>query len=518
MATETELKLLASPRAAAQLLRHAWFRRIEHTPPKRERLVSVYYDTRKRALQRRGISLRVRRVGRQYVQTVKAESCGIRGPFAQAEVEAKIDGRRPDLARAKGSPLDHFKRKKLREKLRRAFATEVTRVAVPVLLGASELEVAVDRGIVKTGRHKSAISEIEIELKRGKLGHLVSLARRIAADTRAAYGSASKAERGYALDLDAEALVVGARDIELDPDATAGEAFQVIALSCLDQIDRNREAVERGSLEGLHQMRIGLRRLRAAISMFKLLFQDAESAAVKAELKWLRNELGPARDLDVLIRESVEPLQKERVDGAALRALRADMAKRRQRSFDRVKITVAGERYRKAILAAALWIVGGSWAATTDPKLAAERTRPVADFIDHKLGHRHDKIVKRLKNLEQLDPRSRHKLRIAVKKLRYADEFFGSLYRGGRAKRRLKHHRAVLQKLQSVLGKLNDIHVHGEMARALVRPAHRVKKKTEKSFAMGLISGEDHARVASLTASAEKARHRLEGERLPSLR
>lgn len=78
--------------------------------------------------------------------------------------------------------------------------------------------------------------------------------------------------------------------------------------------------------------------------------------------------------------------------------------------------------------------------------------------------------------------------------MRYADEFFGSLYDRGAAKRRLKRHGKALKSIQSALGKLNDMQVHEKIAGAFVNSKRRTKKKPQKAFAMGLISGKDRAR------------------------
>jgi CHAD domain-containing protein len=284
-----------------------------------------------------------------------------------------------------------------------------------------------------------------------------------------------------------------------------GEAFMTIGTSCLQHFAVNRAAVAAEVAEGVHQMRVGLRRLRAAMSFFKDLLHDNESARIRGELKWLLGELGQARDLDVLISESIEPLQQERVDGTALAALKTDLGHRRRTGFERAKEAVASDRYRQIVLDTALWIAGGAWSCTSDPLLAGRRDRCAVDFAAEEFARRDRKIRKKLKKLERLDPAQRHKLRIAAKKLRYADEFFAALYPRGAAKRRLKRHGKALKTLQSALGQLNDMHVHEKLAAVFVRSKRRTTKRLEKAFAMGLISGKEHARAQSLLAAAAAA-------------
>jgi triphosphatase len=67
--------------------------------------------------------------------------------------------------------------------------------------------------------------------------------------------------------------------------------------------------VRRSDSEGVHRMRVGLRRLRAAMSLFSKLLGDQETERVKSELKWLTGELALARDLDVYVRKEIEPLR-----------------------------------------------------------------------------------------------------------------------------------------------------------------------------------------------------------------
>ena len=89
----------------------------------------------------------------------------------------------------------------------------------------------------------------------------------------------------------------------------AGEAFRAIARNCLRQIIANEPVMCAGRAEGLHQMRIGLRRLRAAIAIFADVVGDEDQKKIKSELKWITQELGPARDLDVFAADVLEPLR-----------------------------------------------------------------------------------------------------------------------------------------------------------------------------------------------------------------
>src|SRR5262249_59154041 len=89
--------------------------------------------------------------------------------------------------------------------------------------------------------------------------------------------------------------------LDLAPGTSTRDAFKAIGLACLKQVLDNEPALLAGDPEGVHQMRVGLRRLRAAMSLFADILQDPKTAGLKEELKWLTGELGPARELEVLV-------------------------------------------------------------------------------------------------------------------------------------------------------------------------------------------------------------------------
>ena len=264
-----------------------------------------------------------------------------------------------------------------------------------------------------------------------------------------------------------------------------------------------------GDSAGVHQMRVGLRRLRAAISLFRDMLQDADTARIKSELKWLTGRLGPARDLDVLVTESVAPLRRESPDQPEVKLLEAELKQKRGRGFDSAKDAVESERYRKLVLATALWLIDGQWLTDKDALAAARRERPAAEFARDVLQRRTRKIVKKSRRLDRRDAQARHRLRIAVKKLRYAGEFFARLFEAPNKAR--KRFARALKALQSALGKLNDIAVHQALARQYAHPGPRAKKRPQKAFAIGLLAGREQMSERACLASARAAGKKLAG-------
>jgi CHAD domain-containing protein len=253
-------------------------------------------------------------------------------------------------------------------------------------------------------------------------------------------------------------------------------------------------------------MRVGLRRLRAAISVFKEMLRGPETEQVKTELKWLTEELGPARDMDVMAKDAVAPLYEKTPTPKAVAALRTDVLAKRNKGFARAKRAVRSQRYRRVVLDTVLWINGGKWTRTGVALIAGRRKLPAARFAAQELERRTAKVLKKLAKLDDLSPLKRHKLRIAVKKLRYATGYFEGLFGGERA---VKAFAGVLEDLQSSLGQLNDIRVHGGLAQDYAAPARVTRRATRQAFAMGELSGEEHAKTRKLLKATKRRGKRL---------
>ncbi len=492
MASEVELKFEVPPAMLRALSHAAWLKRLAQGPVKHDRLVSVYFDTGSRALREEGLSLRLRHIGDRTVQTVKGD-----GAYRRQEWECDIDGEVPQRGMARHTALKPFTARKKWRKLRPVFETEVGRTSFDVKSGKSRIEVALDRGKVKAGRDSQPISEVELELKDGEIADLARLATRVAG-REAALELRSKAERGYALADGRLGDHVFASAITLSDDMTAADGFRAIGFACLHHLAANRAEVLKDDPEGIHQMRVGLRRLRAALSLFKPLIEGAEFEAIKKDLKWLTGELAPARDFDVFVAKAIAPMEEH--PPAGLAALETDIKTRRDRGFVRAKHMVQSQRYRRTLLKTGLWLTGGDWATSNGQLRRDRREGKLKDVARDILGARTAKAAKKLKKLDKLDALQRHKLRIALKKLRYAVGFFESLFP------RRKRFAARLKDLQGALGRLNDIQVHEKFARNTVRGKRQLPRG---AYALGVVTGKEQAAVKPCLAAAAKAGERF---------
>lgn len=496
MGTETELKFRVPARRIAGLktLNLSGARRIDSV--ERE-LTSTYFDTRTWKLKRGGLVLRVREADGRFRQTVKSLRPGT---TARGEWEVDVESRAPDLSKAGTgeTPLAGFKRKKLRRKLQPIFTTSVQRTAQTWRTPRGEIELAIDRGRIKGGDATTGIAEVEIELKKGQASELFRVARLLDSTAAAELDLASKSDKGFRLlGGGTSDDAVHAEDVVLDPEASPGEAFRAIALAALRHFSLNADGVRAEKSEAVHQMRVGLRRLRAAISLFAAVLPPERLARIKDELKWLTNELAAARELDVFMRERIDRVPAKATPSAGLRAVRKRIEARRDASFDRARRAVASPRYRALLIDVLEWI------ETLRPAAGNET---VADFGPRALARRLKKARKQGRDLDALTPAERHKLRIKMKKIRYGIDFMKDLYPAADRKR-LARTAAALKRVQSALGALNDFRVHRKLAADLAMTATHDRRA--QAFSTGFLVGLEQEAAKGLLATAEKAMARL---------
>ncbi len=256
------------------------------------------------------------------------------------------------------------------------------------------------------------------------------------------------------------------KPIALKPDATVDDAIAVVVTSCLAHWKRNLgAAVDGRAPEGLHQVRVSLRRLRSALTAFKAFIPPEQRETLNTEAKWLLSALGPVRDLDVFVRELAAPLAGRLSDSADLvqlmRAARAAQ-KSAQVSAARALESVRAKRFAARIEA---WRDGRGWRGG-ETKRDARKTE-AADFAKRLVNRRVDNILTEFHDVEALKAEERHELRIAVKKTRYAIEFLHDVLPAKRAQRLA----GILKSLQDSLGHLNDIEVAERTVSALVNEA-----------------------------------------------
>ena len=452
---EVELKLTVEPGDVDRLERHP----LLAGAAKPRRLASTYFDTPDHRLRKAGLSLRIRSDGARKLQTVKLANGAAAGLFARSEWESEIATSHPDRDSLKGTPLDTLLNAESIRTLRPLFTVKVTRAQRLVEQSGAEIDVALDTGLIEADGRTRPLCELELELKRGSPDALFALAGRLFEAPPVRLSARSKADAGYAL-IEPAAASFKAQEAPLTGVMTTAEALQAIGRACLSHFVQNESLVRlERSPPALHQSRIALRRFRAAVSLFHPLLPDQQSQGLKAEMRRLAGVLGEARDLDVFA---------ERLDsGAAQPALALAVEDRRVSAYDRVVNALHAPRAARLPFDLAAWLDSGDWLASEDADLRAILDAPIAPLAARVLARRRARVRKGGTRLRKLNVERRHQLRIEVKKLRYAAEFFTPLATSAKERRQAERFSGALRPLQEALGELNDLATHEAMARTI---------------------------------------------------
>jgi inorganic triphosphatase YgiF len=423
-------------------------------PPSSKRLESRYYDTACRKLRAKGMTLRVRRAGEKFVQTVKAEGDG---PFKRGEWEKPVSSFAPELDGAAGG-------------LGEVFVTDIERskqvARFPVWRGdPSSIELAIDTGVIRAGGRELPVSEVELELVDGEAADLFDLGARLAELVPLQLSIDAKSARGYRLADDAPPEAVKADKLEFPDDITLEDGMRGSLQACIRQWLANQASAFDGrDPEGVHQMRVALRRLRSAINFFKDFIPDPPLEEFKEQSKWAANSLGPARDWDVFLLETLPPVMELWPEHRGLRALHEGARRMRDAGYEEARVAMASPDYTVFALRLAGWVERRGWRAGLPEDDLDDMARPMTGHAGHLLDRLYERAMEAGEDFETLDPEAKHKLRIALKKLRYASEFFRSLYR----RKDVKKFRDALTGMLDLLGKLNDLTVAKTLCASLM--------------------------------------------------
>jgi inorganic triphosphatase YgiF len=510
--TEIELKFLVPSSASTALTAEM---AQGSAGGERTSLAAMYLDTEDRRLARAGLAWRLRREGRRWIQTLKASGTN---PLERFEHEVIRPNATHDANEHAGTPVGE----RLLRILRTAhdegievgvrFQTEVRRTLRRVRTRGAVVEVALDEGRLLSNESSLRIREIEFELVSGSATAMAALAERWRKRFDLIYEPRTKAERGDQL-----ATGVGfppvrrASRLDYPSDATAAVAFGAVLDECLSHITRNAIGLCEGNpalrVEHVHQVRVGIRRLRSALRSFDR-WTPAPADALVEDVRRLFTELGKSRDSDVL--ESGVAAELIKVGAPALKMPApmggADPAET-VRARETQRVFLAWIAWRTAMAEQPMPAVAAAPAPSElQEKEAAQVENAVQDesWTDARTFHRnverrlrrwHRRIVADWKSFDELDEAGLHALRKRIKRQRYAVEFFTPVLRRRGIERYLK----PLGHIQDRMGELNDLFV----ARARYQPL--VEADPAAWFALGWIT----ARIAEVRAQARPELGRL---------
>lgn len=442
--------------------------------------LTTYFDTPGGELRKAGYSLRVRRKGRSFIQTVKHRGSESGGFSSRAEWEKKLDGPELDFAALKATPVGKLLSKRdMQRRLAAVSETKVRRTTWLVARDSAVVELILDEGAVKAAGREVALCEVELELKRGPKAQLFAMARELGSGVTLRMGVVSKSERGFRLLEDRTRRVQKAEKLRLRESMTNADAFAAIVQSCLRHFRLNEPliAADMNAL-ALHQARVSLRRLRSALTLFRPVVGDDRLEPLRGELRGFTDKLGDARNLDVLL--AVKPADGTEPDPAVRKRLRRS----RKEAYLKVQAALADPRLPRLILDLVAWSETGAW---RESALALE---PVRRFAGERLERSWKRVRRDGKQIRLLGAEDRHLLRIRIKRLRYAAEFFAGLAPKARRARQKAFVRAA-QELQELLGLLNDLETRRQLAPQLLPDASEYEREVDR-----LLDGSERAFAA----------------------
>jgi len=452
-AAEIELKLHCTQAVTAKQLAEAMPGAVAAGPLTKP-LDNTYFDTQDERLRRRKAALRVRQIDDHFVQTLKLgqpETALQR----RSEWEMPIAGPQLELAQFADPEAKAALGLLFDGQLQPVFQTRFKRQKFDVRWpagspGASDIEVALDQGEIVAGEAREPIAEIELELKDGSGAHVLDLARTLgrALPVRPTIGN--KAERGYWLASNLPPPFVKASKLAFAPDMPFASVVTIMLRDCLAQWMRNEAAASDGrDSEGVHQLRVAIRRLRSLLSLLRPWLVERVARDWSARLRDIFGRTGPARQIDVLIEETLVPLQRLLPADAAL-ALVMTMAMRgKQAAYEEIRALTADPEVGRVLLDLICWVELGEWRAVN----RADIDRPVREVAAEILAKRYNSVRKHGRGFKHMPMAERHQLRLRLKKLRYAVDFFQGAFDPDSA----GELRSRLAKLQDELGLANDL-------------------------------------------------------------
>ncbi|MBT9589499.1 MAG: CHAD domain-containing protein [Thiobacillus sp.] len=451
---EIELKLALPPDQVA------WFMKLiarRRCVPVQQNLMTRYYDTPDFALSAQGIALRVRKVGRRWLQTLKTEGERQGGLSRRAEYEMAVPNNKPDWSRFPAA-AQALVPAALRAKLIPVFETQFTRTAWLVgSRGKAKIEVALDVGEVRAGKRRQPICEIELELKAGKPDALFVLAAGWARQLDCLPLDVSKAERGVRLARGDAAAPAKSAPIALRDDMRVEEGLAAIIQSCLAQFQSNLPGVlASADIEYVHQARVALRRLRATLHLMRRACVLPE--ALLEPLHAMVAALGPARDWDVLCCVTLPAIAPHDADEDAWQAGLSVLEARRAEVRSAMRAEILNARPGGWLLALQRWLMRQAWRDDFESRRRVQ-VLPLNKWARRKLRQGHQLITRKARAYKKLSPAERHALRIVIKRQRYAAEFFQDLL----IVRYGARYQAALQDMQESSGRNNDFRVANQL-------------------------------------------------------
>lgn len=420
-----------------------------------ETLKATYFDTPSNALRKKGIVLRVRKSGDAVPMLgVKAPGAVTDGPFQRLEVEVNSPSLKPNLALLDRTTRKFLKRVIGDQPVAPKFIMQFKRQSGLVTRGGSVIEIAVDQGHITLGKRRVPLAEVELELVSGNKADLLDLAKTLAEDFSLRLDFVSKAEKGFRALLQEKPAPVKAGSIKSKSLATFDDTVTTIISNTLAHFVANWACLrETDEPESIHQIRIALRRMRCGLSIIKRALPNAAFEALRDDAGRVASAFGPVRNADAFRMSVLQgPLASaDRPENCD--AMRAILEKQRVAAYASAHTEIESLAATLFVLKVQRFLALRDWRKVSAGAESKKLQNPARKFSKTALNRLRARVLKRGKAAAASDE-ARHKLRIALKNLRYGVDFFADLF--GNCKRR-RAYRKKMSALQELLGIRNDI-------------------------------------------------------------
>jgi inorganic triphosphatase YgiF len=361
----------------------------------------------------------------------------------------------PDLALAMPFIPEKLRTEIESSRIEPVFTADIRRHQRMLELPSGTVEIAFDHGVIKAGDRSMPVSEIELELKSGSASAIHELALRLCEHGEVRPSIRTKSARGFDLAADTPPSAKRPAKLRLDPTVALDDAFATILRSCLKHLLEAIPAAEDGrDPDGIHQLRVSLRRLRAALDLMRSVGSLSRLEQLRTDARWFAHNLSAAREWDIFETETLPTIAKGCPTIAGFEALGDIAEKRRSAAYNKVRMVLNDRRCAAFIIGLGGWIEARGWRSDVPPENLGQLAEPTTNFAHRMLSAQHGKVLKRGKHFKSQTAPERHHLRLAVKKLRYVVEFLLPLYDLGKPARRYSQ---KLAELQEELGSFNDM-------------------------------------------------------------
>jgi inorganic triphosphatase YgiF len=457
---EFELKFTGSPTDIAALPRSLFLSAIYRDKGEWERLDTTYFDTSKGSIKNAGLSLRLREKAGRLVQTVKCAQAG-GGCIERDEVEFPL-AQKSDFPKRTGDTEIDSVIVQHAQSLMPIARTASDRWSAQVRFRSSQIEIAIDIGCVESWNEagtifRTPLAEIELELKTGSAADVFDLGRLLARNVPVRLSTRSKLETALALPHGAAGMIKQRKKSQAAPGDPVADILQrALSDIAFRLTDLQPVLVDMRQVEGVHQMRVALRRLRAVEGLFrphlasKSIFNLANAARLFAR------HLEEARDWDVFLEETLPAALESGYAPHDANRLKAVAEAQRAEGWAGAVAAVSGPDFTVFLIDLMEAAVLAPWRQGAGKQLSFPASKFAPRALDGSLK-KATKTAKRIR-LDHLD--ELHQLRIALKKLRYPVQIFRSIY----PKERRKAYMAALSALQESLGAVNDAVVAQRLA------------------------------------------------------